>query len=165
MAPLDWVLIVSTGIGGLFGLVCLFDGARRLKLYGTNAASWYLIGVGAAICLALAGYALWAYRERGGAQPDFVEFVTWLVWGAAALVFGALFAREPKAAPTPTDQIAKIEPVPPRRRSPPLPLPRPRSLLRPCYRLWRRRNRPWASIPCRWRSPWVATPYRCRSLR
>ena len=106
MAPIDWILVVSTGIGGLFGLCCLFDGARRLALYGANSASGSLIAIGAAICLALAGYAYW--------QADFVDFVMWLVSGAAALVFGALFAREPAPQPLAepdTITIVKIEPV------------------------------------------------------
>lgn len=107
MAPLDWVLVVSTGIGGVFGLFCLFDGARRIVLYGPNAASSYLIGVGGAICLMLAGYAYWKYREQVEAQTHFIEFVMWLVWGAAALVFGALFARQPE----PVEEDTKIEPV------------------------------------------------------
>ena len=107
MAPLDWALIVITGIAGLFGMLCLFDGARRLKLYGASSASSYLIGIGAAICLALAGYAYWKYR--GQVEAHFVEFVMWLVWGVAALVFGMLFAREPK--PAPVEEITKIEPV------------------------------------------------------
>ena len=106
MTPLDWVLVVLTGIGGVFGLFCLFDGSRRIVLYGPNPASSYLIGVGVAICLMLAGYAYWQYRELG--EAHLVEFVMWLVWGAAALVFGALFARpEPK----PAEEHTKIEPV------------------------------------------------------
>ena len=109
MAPIDWALVVSTGIGGAFGLCCLFDGARRIKLYGANAASSYLIGIGVAICLALAGHAYWKYSEQGGAQAHFVEFVMWLVSGAAALVFGALFAREP--ALVAAEEDTKIEPV------------------------------------------------------
>ena len=113
MAPLDWVLVVATGIGGVFGLFCLFDGARRIKLYGANAASSYLIGIGGAICLALAAYSYWQYSEQGGAQTHFVGFVMWLAWGAAALVFGALFAREPapEQQPGPAEPITKIEPV------------------------------------------------------
>jgi hypothetical protein len=111
MAPIDWALIVLTGIGGAFGLCCLFDGARRIMLYRSNAASAYLIAVGAAICLLLAGYAYWRYREQGGAQADFLEFVMWLVSGASALVFGALFAREPAAAPAEEVTVTKIEPV------------------------------------------------------
>jgi hypothetical protein len=104
MAPIDWVLVVSTGIGGLFGLFCLFDGARRTMLHGANSASSYLIALGAVIALALAGYAYW--------QAEFVDSVMWLVWGAAALVFGALFAREPEPVPEPdTITIVKIEPV------------------------------------------------------
>jgi hypothetical protein len=106
MAPIDWVLVVSTGLGGLFGLLCLFDGARRMALSGANAASGYLIGIGAAICLALAGYAYW--------QADLVDVVMWLVWGAAAPVFGMLFAREPAPVAdvdADTITIVKIEPV------------------------------------------------------
>jgi hypothetical protein len=106
MAPIDWLLVVSTGIGGLFGLFCLFDGARRVALYGANSASGYLIGIGAVICLALAGYAYW--------QADLVDCVMWLVWGAAALAFGTLFAREPAPQPVAepdTITIVKIEPV------------------------------------------------------
>ena len=119
MAPIDWALVVSMGIGGAFGLFCLFDGTRRIALYGSNAASAYLIGVGVAICLALAGYAYWKYSEQGGAQAHFVEFVMWLVWGAAALVFGALFAREP--APEPAEEDTKIEPL----LAPPVAAPAP----------------------------------------
>lgn len=111
MAPIDWALVVSTGIGGAFGLFCLFDGTRRIALYGSNAASAYLIGVGVAICLALAGYAYWKYSEQGGAQAHFVEFVMWLVWGTAAFVFGALFAREPAPEPEAAEENTKIEPV------------------------------------------------------
>jgi hypothetical protein len=106
MAPLDWVLVVSTGIAGVFGLFCLFDGARRIMLYGANSASSSLIAIGAVISLALAGYAYW--------QADFVDFVMWLVWGAAALVFGTLFAREPAPEPVAepdTITIVKIEPA------------------------------------------------------
>ena len=109
MAPLDWVLVVCTGIGGVFGLFCLFDGARRIALYGPNSASSYLIGFGAAICLMLAGYAYWKYHEQVETQTHFVEFVMWLVWGAAALVFGTLFAREPVQEPS--EEETKIEPV------------------------------------------------------
>ena len=109
MAPLDWVLVVFTGVGGAFGLFCLFDGARRIMLHGPNPASNYLIGVGVAICLMLAGYAYWKYQEQVETQTHFVEFVMWLVWGAAALVFGALFAREP--VPEPAEEDTKIEPV------------------------------------------------------
>ena len=108
MAPIDWALVVFTGIGGVFGLCCLFDGARRIALYGANSASSYLIGIGAVICLALAGYAYWKYG--GQVEAHFVEFVMWLVWGAAALVFGALFAREPAPEPV-AEQDTKIEPV------------------------------------------------------
>ena len=109
MAPIDWVLVVSTGLGGLFGLCCLFDGARRMALHGANAASGYLIGIGAVICLALAGYAYW----KSGGQVE-AEFVMWLVWGAAALAFGMLFAGEPAPKPVAepdTITIVKIEPV------------------------------------------------------
>jgi hypothetical protein len=108
MAPLDWVLVVCTGIGGVFGLFCLFDGARRIALYGPNSASSYLIGFGAAICLMLASYAYWKYREQQ-VEAHFVELVMWLVWGASALVFGALFAREPE--PERAEEDTKIEPV------------------------------------------------------
>jgi len=108
VAPIDWALVVFTGIGGVFGLCCLFDGARRIALYGANSASSYLIGIGAVICLALAGYAYWKYG--GQVEAHFVEFVMWLVWGAAALVFGALFAREPAPEPV-AEQDTKIEPV------------------------------------------------------
>ena len=111
MAPIDWVLVVSTGIAGLFGLCCLFDGARRIALYGANAASGYLIGIGAAICLALAGFTYW----KSGGQVE-AQLVMWLVWGVAALGFGMLFAREPAPAPVAdvdadTITIVKIEPV------------------------------------------------------
>ena len=111
MAPIDWVVVVATGLGGLFGLLCLFDGARRMALNGANAASGYLVGIGAVICLALAGYAYW----KSGRQVE-VELVMWLVWGAAAPVFGMLFAREPAPAPVAdvdadTITIVKIEPV------------------------------------------------------
>jgi len=123
MAPIDWVLVVFTGIGGVFGLFCLFDGARRIALYGANSASRYLIGVGVAICLMLAGYAYWKYHEQVETQTHFVEFVMWLVWGAAALVFGTLFAREPVQEPS--EEETKIEPV----LAPPVavraPLPKP----------------------------------------
>ena len=112
MAPIDWILVVSTGIGGLFGLCCLFDGARRIALYGASSASGYLIAIGAVLSLALAGYAYW--------QADFVDVVMWLVWGVAALVFGALFAREP-APVTQADTITKIEPV----LAPPVAAPAP----------------------------------------
>jgi hypothetical protein len=122
MAPIDWALIALTGIGGAFGLCCLFDGARRIMLYRSNAASAYLIAVGAAICLLLAGYAYWRYREQGGAQTDFVEFVIWLVSGASALVFGALFAREPAAASAEAVTVTKIEPV----LAPPVAAPAPK---------------------------------------
>jgi hypothetical protein len=108
MAPSDWILVVSTGIGGLFGLLCLFDGARRIALYGANSASSCLIGIGAVICLALAGYAYWKYS--GQVEAHFVEFVMWLVWGAAALGFGTLFAREPAPEPV-AEEDTKIEPV------------------------------------------------------
>jgi hypothetical protein len=57
----------------------------------------------------LAGYAYWKYHEQVETQTHFVEFVIWLVWGAAALVFGALFAREP--VPEPAEEDTKIEPV------------------------------------------------------
>jgi hypothetical protein len=106
MAPIDWVLVVSTGIGGLFGLCCLFDGARRIMLHGANSASSSLIAIGAVISVALAGYAYW--------QADFVHLVMWLVWGAAALAFGMLFAREPAPVAevdADTITIVKIEPV------------------------------------------------------
>jgi hypothetical protein len=106
MTPLDWVLVVLTGIGGVFGLCCLFDGARRIVLYGPSAASNYLIGVGAAICLTLAAYAYW---KSGQVEAHFVEFVMWLVWGGASLVFGALFAREPVRQRS--EEHTKIEPV------------------------------------------------------
>lgn len=109
MAPIDWVLVVSTGLAGLFGLCCLFDGARRMALYGANAASGYLIGIGAAICLALAGFAYW----KSGGQVE-AELVMWLVWGVAAPVFGMLFAREPAPVAdvdADTITIVKIEPV------------------------------------------------------
>jgi hypothetical protein len=112
MAPIDWILVVSTGLGGLFGLCCLFDGARRAALHGASAASGYLIGAGAAICLALAGYAYWKYA--GQVEAHYVEFVMWLVWGVAALVFGTLFARDPAPEPVAeadTITIMKIEPV------------------------------------------------------
>src|ERR1044072_4451035 len=99
MAPIDWALAVSTGIVGVFGLLCLFDGARRLKLHGATSASSYLIGIGAALCLALAGYAYWKYAGQGGAQAHFVEFVMWLVWGVGALVVGALFGPEAPMGP------------------------------------------------------------------
>src|SRR5688572_33005669 len=108
MAPIDWILVVSTGIGGLFGLLCLFDGARRIALHGANAASSSLLGIGAVICLALAGYAYWRYG--GQVEAHYVEFVMWLVWGVAALVFGMLFAREPAPQPV-AEEITKIEPV------------------------------------------------------
>jgi hypothetical protein len=108
MAPIEWVLVVSTGLGGLFGLLCLFDGARRIALNGANAASGYLVGIGALICLTLAGYAYWKYG--GQVEAHFVEFVMWLVWGVAALVFGMLFAREPAPEPD-TITMVKIEPV------------------------------------------------------
>src|SRR6185295_7387942 len=104
----DWALVVLTGIGGAFGLLCLFDGARRMVLYGPNAASGYLIGVGVAVCLTLSGYAYWKYREQIEPQTHFIEFVMWLVWGVTALVFGALFAR---AEPKPAEEVTKIEPV------------------------------------------------------
>jgi hypothetical protein len=113
MAQIDWVLAISTGIVGVFGLCCLFDGARRLKLYGANSASGYLIGIGAVICLALAGYGYWEHQKQGGAQ--FVEFVMWLAWGGAALVFGALFAREPTPLARPSgvdDTIPLAKPAP-----------------------------------------------------
>ena len=111
MAQIHWILVVSAGIAGVFGLFCLFDGARRIALYGANAASGYLIGIGAAICLALAGFAYW----KSGGQVE-VELVMWLVWGVAALLFGMLFAREPSPGPVAdvdadTITIVKIEPV------------------------------------------------------
>lgn len=109
MAQIDWILSVSTGIGGLFGLCCLFDGARRIALYGASSASGYLIGIGLAICLALAGFTYW----KSGGQVE-AEFVMWLVWAVAALVFGMLFAREPAPEPlaeADTITIVKIEPV------------------------------------------------------
>ena len=109
MAPIDWILVVSTGIGGLFGLLCLFDGARRIVLYGANSASSYLIGIGAVICLALAGYAYWKYG--GQVEAYLVEFVMWLVWSVAALVFGMLFAREPAPPEPVAEEDTKIEPV------------------------------------------------------
>jgi len=100
MAPIDWALAVSTGIAGVFGLCCLFEGARRLRLYGTNSASGYLVGAGVATCLLLSGYAYW--------RAEVVDLVMWLVSGAAALAFGALFAREPAQI---AEEDTIIEPV------------------------------------------------------
>jgi hypothetical protein len=121
MAQIHWIVVVSAGIAGLFGLCCLFDGARRIALYGANAASGYLIGIGAALCLALAGFTYW----KSGGQVE-VELVMWLVWGVAALLFGMLFAREPSPGPVAdvdadTITIVKVEPVlaPPAVRAPP----------------------------------------------
>jgi hypothetical protein len=176
----DWLLLVFTGVAGMFGLFCLFDGARRLAAHGVNSSGRQMIGVGLAICVMLSGYSLWKHRlltdisrayqpaTAGQELPDdwhkktspakreaeslalarvlyvqtgllkehfdvrgqrkrftpaqddvkqrevaiakaaqvehearttFVDFVMWLVWGATALLFGPLFAREPVAKP------------------------------------------------------------------
>jgi hypothetical protein len=62
MSPQDWAQLVFTGVAGLFGLCCLFDGARRLAAYGPNASGRQMIGVGVAIVVMLAGYSFWKQR-------------------------------------------------------------------------------------------------------
>ena len=190
MTPNDWLQFIGTGVAGIFGLFCLFDGTRRLAAHGRNASGRQMIGAGLAIVLMLAGYAYWKHRDRaevarayqpvetGGELPDnwrkkvspatreasslelarglyvhsgvvreyfdingkrvrfapsqadvkqrelflgkaarleeesrasFLDFVLWLVWGAAALVFGPLFAREPVAAPADAEAEAGAE--------------------------------------------------------
>ena len=103
MAPVDWALVVSTGIGGAFGLLCLFDGTRRIVLYGPNPASG-LPHRGRRGDLPGARRLRLLEVHGGQGEAHFVEFVMWLVWGAAALVFGALFAREPAPEPEPAEE-------------------------------------------------------------
>ncbi len=62
MSPQDWAQLVFTGIAGLFGLFCLFDGARRLAAHGPNPSGRQMIGVGVAIVVMLAGYSFWKHR-------------------------------------------------------------------------------------------------------
>jgi len=62
MSPQDWAQLVFTGVAGLFGLFCLFDGARRLAAHGPNPSGRQMIGVGVAIVLMLAGYSYWKHR-------------------------------------------------------------------------------------------------------
>lgn len=176
MSATDWLQFIFTNVAGLFGLFCLFDGARRIAAHGPNPSGRQMIGVGLAIVFMLAGYAYWKHRTlvdvgrayqpvemskelpddwgrkatpakreaqslalargtyvqsgalreyfdingkrtrfvpaqadvaqreialgkaaqvRSESQASFLDFVMWFVWGAAALVFGPLFAREP----------------------------------------------------------------------
>jgi hypothetical protein len=62
MGPLDWVQLIFTGVAGLFGVFCLFDGSRRLAAHGPNPSGRQLIGVGIAIVMMLAGYSYWKHR-------------------------------------------------------------------------------------------------------
>ena len=62
MSPQDWAQLVFTGVAGLFGLFCLFDGARRLAAHGPNPSGRQMIGVGVAIVMMLAGYSYWKHR-------------------------------------------------------------------------------------------------------
>jgi hypothetical protein len=59
MTILEWAQFVCIGIGGAFGLVCLFEGARRRAGGGTGGR---LFGVGVAAIGMLAGNSYWQYR-------------------------------------------------------------------------------------------------------
>jgi hypothetical protein len=199
MNATDWAQLVFTGVAGVFGLFCLFDGARRIAAHGPNPSGRQMIGVGVAIVLLLAGYAYWKHRTladvarayqpiepskelpddwgrksapakreaqslalargtylQSGAlreyfdasgkrlrfvpaqadvkqreiaigkaaqiahdsEDNFLQFLMWLVWGAAALVFGPLFAREPVQAAEAAAETETVDALPAAARPP-----------------------------------------------
>jgi hypothetical protein len=61
MTTIDWVQFVFFGIAGAFGLLCLFDGTRRLAS-GQERTRGARLAVGVAIVTVLAAYAYWQHQ-------------------------------------------------------------------------------------------------------
>jgi hypothetical protein len=61
MTTAEWAQFVGLGIAGAFGLLCLFDGTRRLAARQASGSAGRF-AVGAVIVALLAGYAYWQHR-------------------------------------------------------------------------------------------------------
>jgi hypothetical protein len=61
MTTAEWAQFIFFGIGGAFGLLCLFDGARRLA-GGQDRTRSARLAVGVGIVTVLAGYAYWQHQ-------------------------------------------------------------------------------------------------------
>lgn len=61
MTIAEWAQFIFFGIGGTFGLLCLFDGTRRLA-GGQERTRGARLAVGIGIVTVLAGYAYWQHQ-------------------------------------------------------------------------------------------------------
>jgi hypothetical protein len=70
MTTAEWAQFIFFGIGGAFGLLCLFDGTRRLVGgHAGNRGPRLVIGVG--IVAILAGHAYWQHQVFASAAMAF----------------------------------------------------------------------------------------------
>jgi hypothetical protein len=61
MTITEWAQFIFFGIGGAFGVLCLFDGTRRLA-GGQERTRGARLAVGVGIVTVLAGYAYWQHQ-------------------------------------------------------------------------------------------------------
>jgi hypothetical protein len=62
MTTAEWAQFIGFGIAGAFGLVCVFDGARRIAGGHAGRGRGGRLAVGVAIVAILGGYAFWQHR-------------------------------------------------------------------------------------------------------
>ena len=61
MTTIEWVQFICIAIGGAFGLVCLFEGARGMAGRDASGRAGRLFGVGVVAVGMLAAYSYWQY--------------------------------------------------------------------------------------------------------
>jgi len=62
MTTAEWAQFIGFGLAGAFGLVCVFDGTRRLAGGYAGRGRGGRLAVGVAIVVILGGYAYWQHR-------------------------------------------------------------------------------------------------------